>query len=200
MNESSESSPSKKSSSITTNLGAIIRALEEAGENDNRKIALLLILCELIRTGQVSSERLGRAGEERLFAAIGAHFLARLLVTRQAAPASNCSPHIYKSVCLSILGQFCEHPALVQDPLILTRLSAFFDVLKTPLRSSAATFVSDDERSLIANLKLDTFRYLFAVAKLNAEYLCNNGLMDALFESVILNESESVEYKLLGKC
>lgn len=182
---------------IVTNLATIIRSLEEASENDNRKIALLLIVCELIRTGKLGPN-LGHENEERLFKSIGAHFLARLLVTRQNAPGQNCSRHIYKSVCLSILTQFCSHPDLIQDPLILTRIDAFFDILKLPL-SESSTSEDADERQLLVNLKLDTFKYLFAVAQVNSEYLCNNGLFDVLFNSVILNESECPEYKLIGK-
>lgn len=225
--EATESSSSSKGSSgssrtVVTNLATIIRSLEEASENDNRKIALLLILCELMRTGKLSSD-LGRENEERLFKSIGAHFLARLLVTRQEAPGANCSKHIYKSVCLSILTQFCAHPKLVQDPLILTRITAFFDILKLPIDSTTsrredeqsattagvaaaapAATASDcggdaDERKLLVNLKLDTFKFLFAVAKYNPEYLCNNGLFDVLFNAVILNEREAPEYKLMGK-
>lgn len=218
--EAAESSSSGSSGSgsrtIVTNLASIIRSLEEASENDNRKIALLLILCELMRTGKLSSD-LGRENEERLFKSIGAHFLARLLVTRQEAPGANCSKHIYKSVCLSILTQFCAHAKLVQDPLILTRITAFFDILKLPIdgpatttrrrddEQSGAAAASDDcsgdadERKLLVNLKLDTFKFLFAVAKYDPEYLCNNGLFDVLFGAVILNEREAPEYKLMGK-
>lgn len=192
---SSAGTSSSSSKTIVTNLASIIRALEEAEENDNRKIALLLILCELIKSGKLSNQ-LGRENEERLFNSIGAHFLARLLVTRQKAPSDSCSPFIYKSLCLSILTQFCSRPDLIQDPLILTRLSAFFDILKIPVNETAS---SDEERSLLTNLKLDTFKYLFAVAHINWEYLCNNGLFDLLFNSVILNETESTEYKLMGK-
>ena len=183
---------------VVTNLATIIRSLEEASENDNRKIALLLILCELIRTGKLSAD-LGRENEERLFKSIGAHFLARLLVTRQQAPGQHCSKHIYKSVCLSILTQFCSHSKLIQDPLILTRISAFFDILKLPLVDEVTASSDTDERKLLVNLKLDTFKFLFAVAKLDPEFLCNNGLFDVLFNSVILNEAEASEYTLMGK-
>lgn len=206
LSDSSDNTPRASSSgggsgggsgTIVTNLATIIRSLEEASENDNRKIALLLILCELIRTGKLSSD-LGRENEERLFKSIGAHFLARLLVTRQEAPGQNCSKHIYKSVCLSILTQFCSHPQLIQDPLIMTRIGAFFDILKLPLGAECNASSDSNERQLLVNLKLDTFKFLFAVAKFNPEYLCNNGLFDVLFNSVILNELDAPDYKLMG--
>lgn len=192
MASASASSSSQAPTVAGPNLETILKSLENAAENDNRKIALLLILSELIKSKKLGE--LDSRSESRLFKSIGAHFLARLLVTKQPAPSETCSKHIYKSICLSILAQFCSHSQLIQDPLFLTRIDSFLGILRLPL----ADATTPDERTLLVNLKLDTFKYLFALAKIDAEFLCNNGLFDVLFTSIILNESESGKYHLWG--
>ncbi len=111
----------------------------EAAENDSRRFALLLILSELIKskklahlvsskeTATAESQRTCDDLNERLFTSIGPHFLARLITTRQTT--ENSSPLLYKSVALSILTQFLEYPALVCDPVILSKIDLVCGIL-----------------------------------------------------------------------
>lgn len=168
---------------VKIDLESILKSLEDAADNDNRKFAILLILCELIKSNKLSEEiKTDRKLNIRLFNSIDAHFLARLLCTKQAPPSENCHPFIYKSVCLSILTQFLDYPKLIQDPVLVTKLDCFYEILKTPLDDGFGA-------EFVLNLKLDTFKYLYQLSKSDAaEYLACNGIIDLLFEHVILNE------------
>ena len=187
-------------------INSLISSLENA-ENDNKRFALLLILAQLIKTnkldelkqstldassdltpGQLDTAKLEcRKLNERLFASIDPHFLARLLTTRQTS--ENISPVLYKAVSLSILTQFLDYESLACDPVLLSKLDVVCQIL----------VMNDDEEADVAtkrNLCSDTFKYLFALSRFIPDHLCQNtNLLDILVHKIILNES----YPFSGK-
>ncbi len=175
---------------------SIIKSLEKA-ENDNQKFALLLILSSLIKSNKLEilkqynslsneiSEQ-SKALNKRLFSAINPHFLARLLTTRQSV--ENESPLLYKSLSLSILTQFLDFPGLLADPILLSKLEHFADILRLKFRSSNDTLLNNDISEAEKEIVLDVLKYFFALSKHIPNHLCQNvGLLELIMNEIILN-------------
>ena len=172
-------------------IDTVIKSLENA-EDDNKRFALLLILSELIKSKKLDYLKLDQSTPEsekkcerlnkRLFNSIGAHFLARLIITKQQTKqqTENTSPFLYKSLAMSILTQFLDYPSLICDPVLLSKIDSICEiVLIEP---------SDDISN--RNLVLDTFKYLFTLSKFCPDYLCQNaGILEILMHKIILNEN-----------
>ena len=169
------------------NVETIIKSLENA-ENDNKKFALLLILSELIKSKKLDNDeefRNDRAVNKRLFHSIGAHFLARLITTRQQTSENNY-PILYKAVGLSILTQFLDYSELISDPILLTKLDVIINIL---VESYQDTEESSPDTQLQRDLKLDIFKYLYALSKHCPDYLILNvDLVEILIKEVIFNQ------------
>lgn len=160
------------------NIESLIKSLERA-ENDNKKFALLLILSELFKSKKLDeSIKTDKRLNERLFKSIGAHFLARLLASKQLVENS---PILYKSVSLSILTQFLDYAELITEPVLLTKIDCVFDVIKGDLEQEPGGVC----------LKLDAFKYIYALSKICPDFLYQNGLVSILINQVILNEKFS---------
>jgi hypothetical protein len=173
------------------NTETIIKSLENA-ENDNKKFALLLILSELIKSGKLNTEEFKNDHNlnKRLFNSIGAHFLARLITTKQQT-SENSSPILYKSVGLSILTQFLDYPALISDPILLTKLDVIIDILINFKDDSVDAHVERD-------LKLDIFKYLYALSAYCPDYLILNvDLIDILVKDILLNPKYHQKFELV---
>jgi hypothetical protein len=173
------------------NTETIIKSLENA-ENDNKKFALLLILSELIKSGKLNTDEFknDHSLNKRLFNSIGAHFLARLITTKQQTSENN-SPILYKSVGLSILTQFLDYPTLISDPILLTKLDVIIDILINFKDSSVDAQVEQ-------NLRLDIFKYLYALSAHCPDYLILNvDLIDILVKEILLNPKHHQKFQLV---
>jgi hypothetical protein len=172
------------------NLETLIKSLEQA-ENDNKRFALLLILSELIKSKKLDSEVLKNDPylNKRLFGAIGAHFLARLITTKQQNAETNNSPLLLKSVGLSILTQFLDFPDLITDPILLTKLDVIIDLLINLKKEEENGDEQQESKNEICQMiRVDIFKYLYSLSVHCPDYLILNvDLIDSLFKDVILN-------------
>jgi len=185
-------------------INTIINSLENA-ENDNKRFALLLILAELIKTNKLDDLKSSSSSRgdqekcqrlnEKLFASIGSHFLARLLTTRQST--ENVSPVLYKAVGMSILTQFLDYERLACDPIIVSKLDIICQILaETSVEQPQAG--EKEVTTLRRNLYADTFKYLFALSRFMPDHLCQNtSLLDILVSKIILNESHCFASNLI---
>lgn len=161
-------------------LNCLIESLQSA-ENDNKKFALLLILSELLKSGQLDD--LFKTDESLnvlLFESIDPHFLARLITTKQLV---DNSPILYKQVGLSILTQFLEYPELITSPVLLTKIDSIFEIIKTDTPDSEL-------------LKLDAYKYVFRLSEVCPEFLYQNGLIDVIINDILLKEPQSSSQNL----
>lgn len=160
------------------NLDYLIKSLESA-ENDNKKFALLLILSELFKTNKFNeSFKTDEQVNIRLFEGIDAHFLARLITTKQQVDGS---PIQYKQVGLSILTQFLDYPELITNPVLLTKIDSIFEIIKSDL----------PETELV---KLDAYKYVYRLSEICPEFLYQNGLVELIFNEILLKEKESSKH------
>ena len=169
------------------NIDTVINSLEHA-EDDNKRFALLLILSELIKSKKLDYLKLDQINTEaetkckhlnkRLFNSIGAHFLARLIITKQQT--ENASPFLYKSLAMSILTQFLDYPSLVCDPVLLSKIDSISEII----------LIEPVDDISNRNLVLDTFKYLFTLSQFCPDYLCQNaGILETLMHKIILNQN-----------
>lgn len=164
----------------------IVKSLEEA-RDDNQRFALLLILGQMIKSKGLDKEELKNDPvlNKRLFNSIGAHFLARLVTTKQSgssetlSEAATPSPLMYKCVSMSILTQFLEYPELIADPVLLTKLDMIVESLVDTDLSKHAEY---------QQFKYDTFKYLYALSSHCPDYLVLNvDLISKLLKNIVLN-------------
>ena len=176
------------------NLEKLIKELNKA-ENDNKKFALLVILSQLIKTNKL--EELNGDHEnsqelnERLFHAIGPHFIARLIVSSQVP--DNCSKSVFKSVAMSILNKFSGIKEISCDPIILSKIKHVISILKRSKQNinemKSKLDIDEEEVNLEQNLLENTFSYLFALSEHCSNHLCKNGLLNILLDDYILDEA-----------
>ena len=181
------------------NAEKIIALLEIAGDDDNKKFALLIIFTNLIKEKKLDELRLEKADNrercrqlnERLFNSIDPHFLARL-ITASKLP-ENCSQHIYKSISMGILAQFLDYPHLVVDPVLIAKMDIIVSSLTLrPIKMAEGELEASKENHLVENLVFDTLRYLYAVGEHSPDYLLGHGgaLMNVLMNEIILKNDE----------
>ena len=180
------------------NLEKIIKELNKA-ENDNKKFALLVILSQLIKTNKLvelesNDKDSHQELSERLFHAIGSHFIARLIVSSQVP--ENCSKSVFKSVAMSILTKFSQFRDIACDPIILSKIKHIINILKTSrtkiVELEASELVDSqiaEELDLERNLLENTFNYLFALSEYCSNHLCKNGLLNVLLDDYFLDDA-----------
>ena len=199
----------------------MIGSLERA-KSDSDKMALLLIVAELIKSQRIdaafaasaaaaSETKLTEAAaaaavgklHARLFESIGAHFLARLLTTRQRDTDNTADTDdddnddsnllLYKSTSLSIINQFAAYPDLICDPVLVSKLSCVAQILTRTWRVSRCSTVNVNKSAKNNKLEIelikDAYKYLFALSEHMCEHLCQHlGLLSTLVRDILVKQ------------
>lgn len=128
------------------------KAVWTSAKSDTERFAALIIVAKFCRAENFSEDH-----KKEIFDIIGFTFLERLMVTDDEE-ASSSEVNAYKSLAITLLSCFCQHPDVLKDDKILNFIPHLCDILKLDKEEENDDVVNDTVEIIASMINNDMCR------------------------------------------